>query len=1125
MSQDSLPTPSRSPKQRPNLLFRILKPLASLQLTIVLFLLSFILVFTGTIAMTTTGLWSVVDDYFRSFVVWIPFDLFRQFGKVFLLDIGFPKDMSRIPGSVPFPAGWTLGFALLINLLAAHTVRMKFTWNRAGVIMLHAGMILLMVGELVTGLYSVESTMVLSKGESADYVDVSRTIELAITDASDPKVDRVTIIPERYLTTPGEIVRVDDLPFDLRVTEYWENSKIELRFAKPEDRFYVPFQDKQDAGDWLPMYMTFAPEKSAAGVETGMSADLPSLKLEIIKKGTDAVLEDHFLSLIFYRNNEGNLRRRLFPKQEVTVDGNAYRLMLRNKRVYKPYTIKLNEFEHGIYPGTNPPIPKDFASEVTATHNETGDNNDVRIWMNNPLRYEGDSLYQHQVLLGDSGTVLQVVRNPGRIIPYLSCIMITLGMLIHFLIKLRKWLQRSPTIKRNSDPTVKRQRFNPLQTGPLPTWHVVIPWAILAIFTVWLGSKTLTPRPTNDGIDYYAMGELPIRQAGRVMPMSTLARTHLQYISGLTQVKNKEGDVEASAMQWLTSVFHEIEPGVGKSKDYQVFRIEHPQLLGLLNLEPRPGFYRYSYAEMSPKFDEFLKEYNRVKVKANDGDKIDAYDNALRELGNRVAMYRNMTGAFDIEVVPSKDGDDWLTMKQVLQETNATITEADEATIAQTAQANLAELLRHQYGPDPSQIPDDDKLRIRQLLQETIIPQTRIDFILANRDRVSPAAATLMQLINAAYDGRGEEFQERLSEYRNKYLDQVPQSELWNVEVEHYALNHLEPFHYCFVMYLVIIVVSLCSWLFLRAPMWQSAMLLTLLTFVIHTLGLLARMLVMDRPPVTNLYASAVFIGWGAVLLCLLLEWLYKNGLGLLTAGFVGAATAYIAKFLAADGDTMEKLQAVLDTNFWLAIHVTTVTLGYTATFVGGMLGVFWILRSVFTPTYSDADAKETATMMYGVLCFATLLSFFGTVSGGIWADYSWGRFWGWDPKENGAVLIVIWNALILHARWAGLVKGRGMAILAVLGNMVVAWSWFGTNQLQIGLHSYGFSSKLASGCFWFWLSQLIVIGFALTPRKAWLSVNPPSWAKSSADSSEVAVKMDEQGRPPMAKKSHKRRG
>jgi hypothetical protein len=130
--------------------------------------------------------------------------------------------------------------------------------------------------------------------------------------------------------------------------------------------------------------------------------------------------------------------------------------------------------------------------------------------------------------------------------------------------------------------------------------------------------------------------------------------------------------------------------------------------------------------------------------------------------------------------------------------------------------------------------------------------------------------------------------------------------------------------------------------------------------------------------------------------------------------------------------------------------------------------------------------------MIYGVVCFATLLSFVGTVLGGIWADQSWGRFWGWDPKENGAILIVIWNALVLHARWGGLVKPRGVAVLAVLGNVVTTWSWFGTNQLGVGLHAYGFRNDIA---FWVVVSSLVFLGIAgigaLVPQRAWQSFSP----------------------------------
>src|SRR5262249_28115754 len=157
---------------------------------------------------------------------------------------------------------------------------------------------------------------------------------------------------------------------------------------------------------------------------------------------------------------------------------------------------------------------------------------------------------------------------------------------------------------------------------------------------------------------------------------------------------------------------------------------------------------------------------------------------------------------------------------------------------------------------------------------------------------------------------------------------------------------------------------------------------------------------------------------------------------------------------LGGSGDTLEMLQAVLDTNFWLSTHVTCVILGYSATYLAGFLAVAFIVTGVFTTALTKEMFKTLGTMIYGVVCFATLLSFTGTVLGGIWADQSWGRFWGWDPKENGALIIVLWNALILHARWGGMVQQRGMAALAVVGNIVTTWSWFGVNMLGVGLHS-----------------------------------------------------------------------
>jgi ABC-type transport system involved in cytochrome c biogenesis permease subunit len=263
------------------------------------------------------------------------------------------------------------------------------------------------------------------------------------------------------------------------------------------------------------------------------------------------------------------------------------------------------------------------------------------------------------------------------------------------------------------------------------------------------------------------------------------------------------------------------------------------------------------------------------------------------------------------------------------------------------------------------------------------------------------------------------------------------------------------------------------------------------LAFLLATAGIIARMWLEGRPPVTNLYSSALFIGWGAVALCLFLERINRNAVASSAGALIGFSTLVIAHNLSLSGDTLEMMRAVLDSNFWLSTHVVTVTTGYASTFLAGFLAIIYILRGVLTRTLDRPTADSLARMVYGIVCFATLFSFVGTVLGGIWADQSWGRFWGWDPKENGALLIVLWNAVILHCRWGGLVKQRGLMCLAVFGNIVTAWSWFGTNMLGVGLHSYGFTNAAFEGLITFVALQLAIIGLAAIPRSRWRSAIP----------------------------------
>ena len=305
---------------------------------------------------------------------------------------------------------------------------------------------------------------------------------------------------------------------------------------------------------------------------------------------------------------------------------------------------------------------------------------------------------------------------------------------------------------------------------------------------------------------------------------------------------------------------------------------------------------------------------------------------------------------------------------------------------------------------------------------------------------------------------------------------------------QEFFFNQIDPFSNAMVIYVAALLLGCLFWINLSEWVRRSGFALLVLAFVIHTIGLGFRMYLEGRPPVTNLYSSAIFIGWGACLLGMILEKIYKGAIGLVVAGFIGFVTLIIAHHLALSGDTMEMLQAVLDTNLWLSTHVVVVTTGYASMFVAGLLAIIYIVRGFFTRTLTSQMAQSLGRMVYGIVCFATLFSFVGTILGGIWADQSWGRFWGWDPKENGALLIVLWNATILHARWGGLVKERGLMAMAVFGNIVTSFSWFGVNMLGIGLHSYGWMDKAFPWLMAFDASQVALIVIALLPSRFWAS-------------------------------------
>jgi ABC-type transport system involved in cytochrome c biogenesis permease subunit len=248
--------------------------------------------------------------------------------------------------------------------------------------------------------------------------------------------------------------------------------------------------------------------------------------------------------------------------------------------------------------------------------------------------------------------------------------------------------------------------------------------------------------------------------------------------------------------------------------------------------------------------------------------------------------------------------------------------------------------------------------------------------------------------------------------------------------------------------------------------------------------GVVLRCIIRSRPPVSTLYETILFITGCVAIVLLVIEWIQRNRIALALAPILGAAGMFLAmkyelKEASIARDTMPSLVAVLDTNFWLATHVTTITLGYAAGLLAAALGVLWMLGKMIGLRRGDKDFYRTISRMtYGVTCFGLIFSVVGTILGGVWANYSWGRFWGWDPKENGALLICIGQLLILHARMGGYIREHGLAVLAALVGAVVAFSWWHVNLLGVGLHAYGKTEGVLQALFvHYGLTTLVVLG------------------------------------------------
>ena len=370
----------------------------SLRLTVTLLALSIALVFFGTLDQVHIGIYGAQQKYFEHVLA------------IWQYPHQWPLGSSLSWLHFPIPGGYLVGPLLIVNLVCAHLRYFRLSWRKAGIALIHVGVVLLLVGQLLTNLLQEESYMTIDEGSQANYTESFRNNELVVIDKSDPDKNRVLSIPTSLIEELPTLQH-PHVPIKIKVESFYRNATIFRRGEAPQ--------------------MPVSPINRGLGKEMDLAASEIPLTYKqdernnpcaiVILAADGETLGTWLLSTAF--------REQVAP-QTFTHAGRDYEIALRSKRKYLPYQIELIDFSHDLYPGTE--IPKNYSSLVRIRNPEVGIDRQTLIYMNNPLRYEGLAFFQYSFANNDTTTIFQVVRNPGWLIPYISVILVTAGLLTQF---------------------------------------------------------------------------------------------------------------------------------------------------------------------------------------------------------------------------------------------------------------------------------------------------------------------------------------------------------------------------------------------------------------------------------------------------------------------------------------------------------------------------------------------------------------------------------------------------------------------------------------------------------------------------------------------------------------------
>jgi len=456
---------------------------------------------------------------------------------------------------------------------------------------------------------------------------------------------------------------------------------------------------------------------------------------------------------------------------------------------------------------------------------------------------------------------------------------------------------------------------------------------------------------------------------------------------------------------------------------YKIFLVNNPIILEAIGYKSNRGRDRYSFNELN-KYFNVLEYKARLIINYRKNKTLNILDNGLLNLYNNLKLFKSLKGCFLLNNDKEKNN-------------------------------NILKIIPSNddfYLKSINSIDNDYYLRLFNTIKQSY---ERNDF-------------NLLKI--------------KLKEFNNRVLKEL-NGKINKIKIDSELFyDKLEPFYKSEIFYGISLFMLLFSNIIRKRFYYFINISFLILGFIFHLSGIILRIMITSRPPVTDLYESLVFTSIIAVILGIIYEILKKNRAGLFTSSILGFLLLIIAGKFAPQGDTIGVLVAVLDSNFWLTTHVITITLGYAGIVFSGVVSHYYLYKMAF----KSEDNKSIFDIIYSSQAFGLVFSVIGTVLGGIWADQSWGRFWGWDPKENGALLIILWSAIIFHSRLDGIIKRTGFAIGSIIGIVNVMLAWFGINLLGVGLHSYGFTtgSMLLLVVLSFFEFIFIIVGYKIIKIK-----------------------------------------